>query len=398
LIIFLHGYYILEGEGHDHHPRGVGATVRESFILYNGLMMKNSRTEYISPHVASSKEATQHVHEREKLKSTPPFFMAIPTVPRKENVPYLLDTILSISDAGFPLKNVYVFYHGNPKESTHRRWEEAETMLSSEGMHFLWNVAPIPEPHPSVNNMSHPFPDWVDQKIYPGIRMEEVHMARGDEVDRKKWRIKECHDFRTLSQYMLHVVYDGVDPYDQSDVMKRNNTWIIFNQDDAIWETSFFNVFTRLYQLAPEVGHYSLSKEGLVCMGFRASYLSLIVDYAERWCDFLPVDWMIWSFHRSDHNYTGLPPKNLNLKWIKHIGKVSSRAGRVVEEPPTKEPPKKKVIIKQPDSRQKKLSVLKVVKDLKDETEQQPQDKTKLVKPNEEEKREEPSPAQERGT
>jgi hypothetical protein len=52
-----------------------------------------------------------------------------------------------------------------------------------------------------------------------------------------------------------------------------------------------------------------------------------LIDYANTWCDFKPVDWMVWDFFRI-HGYCtecdGAPKKT-----VKHIGGVSSRWGVV---------------------------------------------------------------------
>ena len=70
-----------------------------------------------------------------------------------------------------------------------------------------------------------------------------------------------------------------------------------------------------------------LNPNGLVSVAFRGEAFAELVEHAPGWCDFLPVDWMVWSFfkHKEYCTKCGKAPK----KTVEHIGKVSSRYGRV---------------------------------------------------------------------
>lgn len=266
--------------------------------------------------------ALRFIHERPKIDH-PPVYLAIPTVPREGNPNYLFRVLQSLRWSGFPLHHVCVFYNGKPDEDRHLLWEESEMMFSSQGVNFLWNDAPVPKIHPSVTNSSIPFPDYVDP-----VKDEEVKVALTDSRSRREWRRKECYDFQLISKHMLGLVYDGVDLQDPVDVGRRNASWVIFNQDDGEWKKEFYHTF-HLLQSDDKKGNnrrYDLHHSGLVSVAFRADTLSQIVDYADRWCDFKPVDWMIWNFFREFNLGVGQAP---NGGFVNHIGKVSTRAGRV---------------------------------------------------------------------
>ncbi|KAL3922578.1 MAG: hypothetical protein SGARI_006418, partial [Bacillariaceae sp.] len=96
-----------------------------------------------------TRTTSDFVHERSRLDA-PPVYMAIPTVRRKKDKDYLLLVLQSLENAHFPLKHVHVFYNGDPEQQAHLRWEQSETLYSSKGVHFLWNDAPVPEPHPAA--------------------------------------------------------------------------------------------------------------------------------------------------------------------------------------------------------------------------------------------------------
>jgi hypothetical protein len=265
--------------------------------------------------------SSKFVHER-SAADLPPVYMAIPTVPRARNKDYLLKVLQSLENAHFPLAHTYVFNNGNPETHSHLRWQQSETLFSSRGVHFLWNDAPVPEPHPAAYDRGYPLPPEVngtDRMI--GIAFE-------DETTRKDWRRKECNDFRVIMSHMLDVVYEGVNLDDPVDVAKRNHSWVIFNQDDAQWNVEFFFVYGKLDAAPENVTRWDISGKGLVSIALRADFLFVILEKSKLWCDFIPVDWMVWSCEDKDHG-TMRPPVVDN--WIKHIGKVSSREGTVAE-------------------------------------------------------------------
>lgn len=258
-------------------------------------------------------------HIRERPPVDVPVYVAIASVPRKNDIDYLIKVLDSLVWAQFPLENVYVFFNGN-RTQTHYRWNEAFYLYSNLGIHFLWNEMPEPPIHPAVFNSSLPMPDNISMED------EEVALAMTDSDTRKRWRHKECNDFRAISKHMLSVVAksrhdNGGDP--------GNDPWVIFNQDDGQWVTEFQKIFRMLMEYRDLVDFHG---EGMVSIGFQSGRLAQLVEYGKKWCDFKPVDWMMWEFTRIN---------NLELvklrKYVAHIGKISSREGRV-SDPPTYEP------------------------------------------------------------
>ena len=305
-----------------------------------------------------------------------PVYLAIASVPRHEDIDYLLQVLDSLSHHHFSSKQIYVFFNGLQNQS-HLRWDQAHRMDSARGVHFLWNEAPLPDPHPSIHNFSVPLPDGITRKD------GQVATALGDSSSRKQWRRKEFHDFLTISKYMLRQVYGnetrvsandkekiedseqgsidtpflnnsgalilneidirimGEAEKRQREVLKAakkrrqeeleeitrrkselDNSWIIFNQDDGEWEMPFWKVFTHLASTSDDVVDFFGG--GLVSIGFRAGVLSRLVEYGEDWLDFKPVDWMISDF------VAMVEKKPMSkFKAVKHIGKVSSRVGRI---------------------------------------------------------------------
>ncbi|KAG7346382.1 hypothetical protein IV203_005450 [Nitzschia inconspicua] len=290
---------------------------------YNGQMtnraLVQSSTSLAFASTAPSTEL-QYIHDRPVAKA-PPVFLAMPTIPRANNADYLLKVLQSLENAKFPLSHTYVFYNGSPKQKAHQRWEEGETLFSRKGVHFLWNNAPVPPPHPAAYNNSIPVPKDIN---LPDDILKE---ARNDTVSRKDWRRKECNDFRIISQYMLQVVYGDDSPVDLAD---RDDAWIIFNQDDAQWMVEFYFIYEKLHAEPDNVTRYDISRKGLVSVAFRAKYLREIVVKAKVWCDFVPVDWMVWSCEDESHKTAKV---SMQDNWVKHIGKISTREG-VVQDPP----------------------------------------------------------------
>jgi hypothetical protein len=105
----------------------------------------------------------------------------------------------------------------------------------------------------------------------------------------------------------------------QNDV---DDTWIIFNQDDGLWYGSFFNVLSHLKFCQEDVVDFFGT--GMVSIGFRAGVLSRLVDYADYWIDFKPVDWILNDFlDKVEHKTMG------TYQRVHHIGTISSRIGRI---------------------------------------------------------------------
>jgi hypothetical protein len=297
-------------------------------IVLEGIGAMDLEKTVTSRSISNLKSVSWHelsyVHERSNLDA-PSVFLAIPSIPRVGDQNYLLLVLQSLENSHFPLPRTYVFYNGNPDQRTHLRWQQSETLFSSKGVHFLWNDAPVPEPHPAAYDMAQPLPREVNGTD------EKIQEALHDTVSRKDWRRKECHDFRIISKHMLHLVYDGVNLNDPVDVSRRDNSWIIFNQDDAQWNIEFLFVWEKLNSALSNVTRWDISRQGLVSAAFRADFLLSILEKSKLWCDFLPVDWMVWSFEDEHHSTAGAPEGE---NWIKHIGKVSTKDGVVNDRPP----------------------------------------------------------------
>ena len=249
-----------------------------------------------------------YVHEMPPVLPTE-VYMIIPSVPRKENADYLLQVLASLS--GFSQSNVYVFHNGKPGQE-HQRWEEARALYPK--MHFVRNEAPVPPGHPSIYNISLPLPAHIQASI-ERYNDTQVAEARNDTLTRIEWRRKECHDFTVMVRYILSVIEPN----------RLENAWVIFNQDDAQWKGNFEEIYNVLAQAStPRV---DLNKDGLVSVGFRANILKDVVDYADIWCDFKPVDWVVWTFftQRGFCSKCAKPKRKL----VVHIGEISSRHGRV---------------------------------------------------------------------
>jgi hypothetical protein len=324
----------------------------------------------------TKKRAEDYIVER-KFPPRTPVYLAIASVPRVGNTDYLLQVLNSLRELGYPANQVYVFFNGLQNE-THVRWDQAHVMEFGRGSHFLWNEAPVPEPHPSIHNFSIPLPTYVNPDD------SDIKMALGDSISRKNWRRKEFHDFLTISKYMLRLVYgnesregqqrmEGIllqneinklsrhwnrtflapnvvmTNVSQKDVIKFQNqryqnqirkikrqfrlaerrrleqldsTWIIFNQDDGMWKVNFYTVLSILETIDAKVIDFFGS--GLVSIGFRAGFLSRLILYGESWMDFKPVDWML-----KDYVQIVEPTVVFNYDAVSHIGDISSRIGRI---------------------------------------------------------------------
>jgi hypothetical protein len=281
----------------------------------------------------SKSPALRHIHVRPKIDH-PPVYLAVPTVPREGNPLYLFRVLESLKWSGFPLDHVNVFFNGKPDQNRHILWEQSQMAYSSKGVKFMWNDAPLPDIHPSLMNSSIPLPDYIDPNE------SEMIDALSDSPSRREWRRKECYDFQLISRYMLDQVFDGVNLQDPVDVSRRNASWVIFNQDDAEWKKEFYHILHLLQDDSPKAhknARYDLNPSGLVSVAFRVDILNQIVDYADKWCDFKPVDWVVWQFFRQNNWEAGKTPGSAG-EFVQHIGSVSTRAGRVTDPvaPPVK--------------------------------------------------------------
>lgn len=257
--------------------------------------------------------AKKHVHLNgvyEMPQAEPPsFYMMIPSVPRANNEDYLLKVLSSVEN--FPNDRIFVFHNGKP-EQDHLRWEEARSQFPK--MHFIRNEAQAPPGHASIYNLTLPLPGEI-QNFVDRYNDTEVMQARQDSLTRKKWRLKECFDFTLMSRYVVDTII-------HADAKRLNSTWIIFNQDDAVWKVPALQIQSTL--TAAQTLWVELFNGGMVSVAFRYSFLIELIGFADLWCDFKPVDWMLWSFTRS-RGYRKESFKQL----IDHIGKISSRMGVV---------------------------------------------------------------------
>lgn len=261
------------------------------------------------PPIADNRPSMEFVYEM-PVPPPPPVYIMIPSVPRKDNPDYLIQALSSFK--GFPETHIYVFHNGPPGQ-THEMWENARRMFPE--MHFIRNEAPAPLAHPAVDDLSVPLPDAV-QEFVDRYNDTQVMGARNDTDTRKAWRRKECFDFVTMLTYMTRVLGSRI---------HSDDAWVIFNQDDAVWKASFGVIHPLLINAKrPRV---DLSLDGLVSVALHVSNLKDLLAYAHVWCDFKPVDWMVWDFFRVNGYCTicDRAPKGT----VKHIGKVSSRYGRV---------------------------------------------------------------------
>lgn len=277
------------------------------------------RTTLSSPHVHErSRDATT---DNDKLFS--PIYVAIPSVPRTNDPDYLIQVLESLMRAKFPMENVYIFFttttvgpqdqndDNNLKNNTTRHiiWDQAFDMYAKFGVHFLWNHAPPPEMHPASLDSRLPLPNGVkmDGQLWDAMRY--------DSVSRKRWRSKECHDYRVLADYMVKNVGG------EENGLTRE-PWIIINQDDVKWMVDFDTIVSKLMgkRGIVDLANYSTA----LSIAYRTSHLTGFVDFGELYCDFKPVDWSI-------HEYGVM--KNItiaeNQGLVEHIGHVSSREGRV---------------------------------------------------------------------
>lgn len=253
-----------------------------------------------------------YVYEMPQL-GPPPIYVMIPSVRRKGDEDYLLQILESLSS--FPQSNIYVFNNARPGQR-HIRWEEARSLYRE--AHYVRNQVPVPPADPSIYNFSLPFPQHV-QNWNDRYNETLAIDARNDTNDRKEWRRKECYDFVTMSRYMLRVM----DP-----TVPANQSWVIFNQDDSLVKVPFVFIKKRLQNEGETLPRVDLNADGLVSVAFRGDVFEKLVEHASSgWCDFVPVDWMVWSFFKQKGYCAvcGKVPKHTT----DHIGKVSSRYGRV---------------------------------------------------------------------
>lgn len=275
--------------------------------------------------------------------------VAIPTIPRNVDCDYLSMVLETLEEAKFPPQRQYVFFNGHQNQ-THPEWDEAHAYHSSQGIHFLWNSAPVPTPHPAALNSSLQLP--------PNILRDDwqIQMALKDSPSRKSWRMKECNDFVVISKYMLRATYANLAaPSFGNNITtaKRElgkHSWIIYNQDDGRWTLPFdklVRALTAKHMMARGGSPiYDLRGGGLVSMAFQASFLESLIEYTEKglWCDFKPVDWIIEEYSKlirgKNSTIPTLRKRTDNLPPVEHIGEISSRKGRIDEAAENKtEPP-----------------------------------------------------------
>ena len=253
------------------------------------------------------------------------------------------------------------------KQHYHVRFEQARQLYgggggngggNGGGAHFYYNTGEdVPsEIHPSVfHPQQYPYPAIVN------MTRPRFNVTKYDTPNRIMWRRKECYDFLSVINYMLdnvipqeEVIVKLEDPASTGEYitqLRPKKSWIIWNQDDGVWRKTFYPSF---YNLLMEEFYYDgndnddhdrntnthketmkidLHLGGLVSVALSTNLLSSrhFQEYAQIMCDFLPVDWLLWEY--LDHVIHADNPKAKAKKgFVEHIGKVSTRKGRIYDD------------------------------------------------------------------
>jgi hypothetical protein len=62
-----------------------------------------------------------------------------------------------------------------------------------------------------------------------------------------------------------------------------------------------------------------------VSVAFRAKLLTEIVEKAKLWCDFVPVEGMVWLFEDDTHKPANIPGED---NWVEHVGRIFAKRQR----------------------------------------------------------------------
>ncbi|KAL7558498.1 hypothetical protein ACA910_008098 [Epithemia clementina (nom. ined.)] len=373
------------------------AVARHSFLL--------KRQQHLSS------IANQTITTSTKTSTLPRLWVFVPTVRRVGDPDYLIQVLSSMAVRKFPMSHVFVFHMANHERdntvsdvtgnmttsnttttaimtNTAANATASTTATSTthvkflpedakEHVRFIQAQTEFPEAHyiTVTNNMLYhappptgyflkgmeSLPDWLQNEIKQNNTRYPIHdilQSSNDDVDRKKWRRKECFDFLLTARYVLSHV-DHVNNLTRGDlsfnnsndepsppVSNNNNStnstpqesppqeldWIILNQDDGKWN---FRKNGEWLYLANLIRSQSSNKSvkarivklfdgGAVSIAFRKDHLQKIVDLGDEWCNWLPVDWFI-AFYKNFYNVSTTYEKRLVI----HSGKVSTKHGRV---------------------------------------------------------------------
>ena len=279
----------------------------------------------------------------------------IPSVRRRGDPDYLIQVLESMNTRAFPMSQVFVYNLANNEENTtqtkpselprttsnltqsnvmanttdldpniHVRFEEAKGLYPE--THFLTvtsaDAALPPLPAGFLENGTHSIPaslDWCTNNRYCVPDTKRLEEASADIGTRKLWRRKECYDF-------LHIARSVLKSVESSGVTSKND-WILFNQDDGKWK--FPGTWERMKMAIEIAKNLNDSKivdffgSGAVAMAFQKDHLYQVISFGEKWCDWLPVDWLL-------DLYTNLHKVHMHhQRFLKHLGKVSTKHGRV---------------------------------------------------------------------
>ncbi|KAL7569677.1 hypothetical protein ACA910_008329 [Epithemia clementina (nom. ined.)] len=372
------------------------AVARHSFLL--------KRQQHLSS------IANQTITTSTKTSTLPRLWVFVPTVRRVGDPDYLIQVLSSMALRKFPMSHVFVFHMANNERDntvsdlTGNRTNSNTTATSiitntganatasttatatthvkflpedaKEHVRFIKAQTAFPDAHyiTVTNNMSHhppptgyflkgmeSLPYWLQNEIKQNntrFTINYILQASNDDLDRKKWRRKECFDFLLTARYVLSHV-DHVNNVTRGDLSFNNSNdkpsppvsnnsnstnstpqasaqqeldWIILNQDDGKWSFRKNGEWRYLANLIQSQSSNESAKArivrlfdgGAVSIAFRKDHLQKIVDLGDEWCNWLPVDWL-FDFYKDFYNVSTTYEKRL----VMHIGKISTKHGRV---------------------------------------------------------------------
>lgn len=271
--------------------------------------------------------------------------VAVATVPREDDPKYLLETLQSLANQGFPQDHIHVYFHAPPDKSQHhKRWNQGAHMFPD--ISFYRNEAPSPAAHPAI------FEKDGLQTWFGHIGNNRLMEAHRDPLSRKEWRRKECWDFVRMMQHQLYSVVPNMVQSDWNQWWERKDqdwksidywesklsselrtklqsTIVIFNEDDVKWRVPYWKVQEILDQ-RPLQEYYDFYGAGTLAWGFRGDALFLLIQtYAPQWCDFKPIDWVLQDYFYDQSPGAKAKAVVKSHRFVEHIGKISTLVGRV---------------------------------------------------------------------
>jgi hypothetical protein len=228
---------------------------------------------------------------------------AIPTIARPGNPDYLRRTVRSMSKRGLSLDQLYIL-QGNDDPHPVLESVTREFQANAGGKNKTFSLVPRDE---TPVDFSYQLSRHQDERAVEAFK---------DELQRKKWRIQESHDFMWLMQYMLD---------------HTNASYIGFNQDDSVWVRDLPNLTQALdndaeHSIISLYGLLSLRHKrcvhddfcGMVSLIFRRSVLQSFLEWMQPLWKETPIDWTLEDYMDANNiTMTVLPS-------AKHIGKTSS--------------------------------------------------------------------------